>query len=196
MSIAFGETNVQTDIAFTIAGRYPGQLINPLAANFSGAVQGFVTEELILVGRGVVQGTLTTLNDTDPQNRGKPYLIKNPLIGSVEADFVGITTRNQGEDTEDFSISGDPAAKAAKRPASILVIGYGHQIGAQTAVAVVAGDPVFMAVNPVNAANIGVGEFAKAAGAGLIALTDLTWYMPAQANTVGVIIMNGEPRIV
>ena len=162
---------------------FPGQLAESVAIYSNKALNRFSTQTAVFVGRGVVQGDVFDPAVTLAPNQNPAFRVQAPLIASVDGDFVGIAVRNANV-VQNSPGTPSEAIYGIDRIATIATRGDGTIIGAQTTVAITEGDDVYMAVNPVNAASIGVGEFTNAAGAGLIQILGTSWIGSALANTV------------
>ena len=196
MSGIYGNSGpIQTEFFNAPLLAYPGQLAY---ASPTLAPQLFYFNETdVFPGRGVVKGALTTTPVINrPNNIVAPFHIKAPVIASVAADFVGIAIRApliiDGLGSDNVAVYGANPEGTFTRAVNVAVKSAINQtfIYVQASVNITSGDPVFMAVNPVNAANIEVGEFHNVAGAGLIALTFLTWYLTQLADHIGILTYN------
>jgi len=161
---------------------YPGQIADSGTHMLNEEVRSYATETLVWAGRGVVKGALNT--QADPLLT--PYKVKQPLAGSVFADFVGIVVRSHSMPGDD--VNQEARTSRATTMVPVAILGSKAIIGAEvpTGITVAHGDPVYMSVSH---ASIPVGKFSNAAATGLIAITGATWYGAAAAGTIGRIMV-------
>lgn len=170
-------TSVQTAVYDTFAALYAGQLADYASNTLAKAVRSFRTEDVIILGRGVVKGTANT--QADPIMT--PYGVKTVLAGSVLADFVGIALLTEQTTSNASNL---PVTVRSTTMIPVAELGSGAIVGAEVpaGITITHGDPVYMSVSH---ASIPVGAFSNAAATGLIAITGATWYGAAAASTVG-----------
>jgi hypothetical protein len=161
---------------------FPGQIAD-FGTSTDNAVRGFPAETELVAGLGNVKGAAIDLDaDANPLNQPAPYQLKAPLVGSVDADFVGITIRTEACTN---SANDEAAYAAGAMASSTFKRGDGAIVYVKTNLAVVADDDVYMSINAGAAPNLPVGEFTNAAGAGVIQITGIKWHASAPANSIG-----------
>lgn len=170
-------TAVQTQVFDTFGALYAGQLADYGSNALVEGIRNFRTEDLIVFGRGVVQGTVNAQNDPIRT----PYGVKTPEAGSLLADFVGIAVLVQSSSS---NATNDAVTVRDETMIPVAELGSGAIVGAAVPVGITVahGDPVYMSVSH---ATIPVGAFSNAADTGLIAITGATWYGAAAASTIG-----------
>lgn len=182
MAVLGNLTAVQTDYFDQLERLYPGQLAEGRSL-YDFDLRGFPGEGEIICGRGLVIGTAIDESATVYVESSVPYSVKLPEVASVLADFVGIAVRDTTSTNTDQT--NFEASYIDGQMVPVASYGSGIIIGAKASVAIAHGDPVWMAVNPVNDANIAVGEFHNVTGAGLIEITNAIWWGNALADTTG-----------
>lgn len=171
---------VQTNVFDTFGAFQLGQL-----ATFSDYHQSLVrstnAEDNVFIGRGVVFGDA---NDRIEESHiGFPTGVKPAETSSVSANIAGVVVasqRSQSDANNDPFLSQDTMVGVAE-------VGSGLRVAVKNSVAITHGQDVYMAVNPTNAANIAVGEFHNASGAGLVQVTGASWRGSRAANSVTLI---------
>ena len=157
---------------------FPGQIFNPASTDGNSAFH-YPTSTVVFIGRAVKGVALTDEN--------------NIASGIALADVDGITEATEivGIVISDKQASVDDDGNAylpANTMATVMRFDESGLIYSRVAVAVAAGDSVFVATAAVNDANIAVGEFTNAAGTGLLDTT-LKFYKGADAGKASVISM-------
>lgn len=175
-------TAVQTAVYDTFNALFAGQLADYASDTLTRQVKSYLVESSatdanIVVGRGLVKGTVNAQGDPILT----PHKVKGVAAGSLLADFVGIYVRHELT-TQNASNEAVPVRIPTVLP--VAELGSGAIVGAivPAGVTIVHGDPVYMSVSHVS---IPVGQFSNAAADGLIAITGATWYGAAAAGTIG-----------
>lgn len=177
---------VQTAFYDTFGALYEGQLAEYGSVALCEAVRSYRTEEVILLGRGVMQGTVNGQNDSILT----PYGVKNVDATTTVDNFVGISVLNQASSSD---ASNNPVTVRDTTMIAVAELGSGVQIGAlvPAGVTVAHKDPVYLSISD---ATIGVGRFAKAAAAGRILVPGAYWYGAGAAGTVSRILLGPVPQ--
>ena len=173
---------VQNQVFDTFGARYLGQL-DTFQDNHATRVKSYISETRSYVGRGVVKGALTNSLD----HVSVPFNITSAVAGSVSDNIVGIVVMSQRASLSDETTN-EPIIPTDSMT-GVAPVGSGLIVGAAATVTIADDEDVYMAVNATNAANIGVGEFHNASGAGLVQVTGAKWYGAAAAGTVGRIVI-------
>lgn len=169
---------VQNQVFDTFGARYLGQL-DTFQDNHATRVGSYISETVTFVGRGVVQGAATTETD----HVSVPFNITAAVPASTSDNIVGIVVMSQRASLNDQT-NNQPIIPTDSMT-GVAPVGSGLRVGVAASVAITHGQDVYMAVDPTNAANIEVGEFHNASGAGLVQVTGAMWYGAASAGTIG-----------
>lgn len=174
---------------------YPGQLVS-VDSQISSLVKTYPVADNIPMGTGVVQAVVQPTEPTSstPYRGIAPFSVTAPDPSAAPSDLVGIALRTLIT-TTNINFNGNTVAGyAAKDFAAIVPFGSRALIYVQlpNPVSIAVNDAVYIATNPTNDPNIGIGEFmnGSAGTTGLILVPNAVWWCTITTNAdfnVGVI---------
>lgn len=170
--------SVQTGYADQPFEGFPGQLAT--ATDYP-LINHYPAKEDLKIGVGVVVGDALTVPASGYYNIDAPYSVKMPVAGSVAADFVGITLRNEAGRCD---ANGEPIVQA-KDIADVVNEGF---VLVKANVAVTGQGKVYMIIKDTTSHGFAIGSFVTSTqGGDAIEVSRCRWHMSAKAGGVAII---------